>query len=214
MTKLPEPFSSPLERFSKAVAILERLIQEKKVRVKSSPGANIAFRVEPQLLTARAEALGLRPDEAPRLVHEVAAMVALLLQERQTEKFFESMIERLMSDEEEGEGAPAPKEREEAKSILSEKARLASKLVSDRIRQKFHAFRASKHDVVSNIRWEVVERKYDKDEKDKARGVAVILKVELTRRPEHEYWMPFFFEDPSRRSFVVECDDNDLDEVL
>ena len=98
-------------------------------------------------------------------------MVSLILHQPQAEQVFENMIERVVKDE--GKDV-SRSEKEEAKAILTEKARLTSKLVSDRIRRKFHAFRASKHDIIANVKWEVVERKYDKDEGEKARGAVVI----------------------------------------
>jgi hypothetical protein len=65
------------------------------------------------------------------------------------------------------------------------------------------------------LQWEIIERRYDKEEEDKASGVIAIIKFTVTSRPQYEFFQPFLsFDEQQRRSFILEMDEDDIEELI
>jgi hypothetical protein len=208
MANLPEPFETSSEDFSAIVAFLEELISERKVRIKASPGSNISFRIDSALLNESAQKRGIETSLARKVLSEASTLATLILK-GQSSGVFETLLNRLPAKERE--------HREEIRDALTAKLRaVETKLVGPRVKQKYTSSRASKHDVLVNVRWEVVERRYDKDEGEGARDLSAVVKVDLAARPEFDFFLfPFAFpDDLQRKSFIVDLDEDDLDELV
>jgi hypothetical protein len=212
MAKLPSPFSSDLHDFTAVITMVRELLDAGKVRLKASPAANISYRITAMDLNTVAEKHGVRPSLARSILNEISAIASLILQ-RRVERAIRDMTEQpafetgaRLSDE----------EKNQVISALREKFSLVeSQLVTERVRQKFHSTRASKHESLLRIRWEVIDRKYDQDEGEKAAGPIALVKFELGSRPEVEIFpLGFGLDASQRRSFVLEFDEDDLDDLI
>jgi ribosomal protein S17E len=94
MPKLPEPFSSDFQQFSKVVGILADLTAEGRVRLKSSPGSNITFNVDPALLNERTQREQINRQIVLRILDEVSAITSLKLRGR-INTYYDRLLEQM-----------------------------------------------------------------------------------------------------------------------
>jgi len=119
MPKLPEPFDSSPEQFSAMVGIVAELTAERKARLKTSPGSNISFKIEPSLLRERSQQKGIDQSSALKILNEISAMTNLVLRER-----IDSFVEHAIESAEEEQSKLSPQEKEQIKGILADKAEI------------------------------------------------------------------------------------------
>ena len=146
------------------------------------------------------------------ILNEISAIASTILQ-RRVERTIREMTEHPTFL---GRAHLSDEEKKEVISALREKFGLVeNQLVTDRVRQKFHATRASKHESLLRIRWEVIDRKYDQDEGEKAAGPVALVRFEVGSRPEIEIFSLGLGLDASqRRNFVIEFDEDDLEDLI
>jgi hypothetical protein len=212
MVRLPAPFDSDPEDFSAVVSMTRELMDTGKVRLRASPAANISFHVTAADVNAVAEKYGIRPPEARAILREISAIASLIVRGR-FDNYINDLIDRPSST---SVHRLTDEEKAEAKSVLHDKFRFVeTELVTSRVRQKFHATRASKHEALLGVRWEVIERKYDRDEGEKGAGLLALLRFDVATRSEREIFPMFFsIDDSTRRSFLIECDEDDLENII
>jgi hypothetical protein len=213
MAQLPPPFSSDPRDFAGVVALVQELLEAGKVRLKASPAANISYRIAAADLNAAAEKHGVRPPLARSILNEISGIASLILRRRIERTIRDLVIEPPPL---ETRTHLSPEEKAQIESALRGKFNLVeTQLVTDRVRQKFYATRASKHEMLVATRWEVTERIYDKDEGGKAGGRLALIRFEVASRPEVEIF-PLVpgFDAAQRRNLVIECDEDDLDDLI
>jgi hypothetical protein len=222
MAQLPSPFSSDPKDFAAVVAMTTELLQEGKIRLRVSPPSNISYNVKSIDLEGAVVKHGIALSTARSILNEISLIASSTLRGA-VEKFIDLLVERSSPES----GPPFSKEEKiDFKSLIINKFELVeTNLVTERVRRKFHAAKASKHDTLIGIRWEVVERKYDQHEGEKAGGPAALIRFEITSRPkvpahaELEIFstelLSLFGIDPSyRRNFLIEVDEDDLNDLI
>jgi hypothetical protein len=188
------------------------LMNAGKVRLRASPAANISFHVTATDVDAVAEKYGIRPPVARAILREISAIASLIVRGR-----FDNYINDLVDRPPPTSAYPlSNEEKTEAKSALHDKFRyVETELVTSRVRQKFHATRACKHEALVGIRWEVIERKYDRDEGERGAALLALLRFDVANRSEREIFPMFFsIDDSPRRSFLIECDEDDIEDLI
>jgi len=214
MPQLPDPFSTSLEEFSVIAELLSQLIAEGKVRLKSSPSSSISFVVKPSILDEIIQNRKLNRDIMSRVTHEISVITSLSLRNR-TDSYFDSIIDELNTQRDE---ELSQNEKDEIKAILIMKENIVKKsIINEKVIRKYFLTRSAKHDFLSDLTWEIVQRRHDKNEGDKARGAVSIVKFDITAKPQFEFLpLPFLLglEDAQKRSFVVELDRDDVEQLI
>jgi len=211
MPRLPDPFSTDLEQFSLLVDILHQLDSEGRIRLKSSPGSNITF-IVPSLVLEERINNKIEKNVASKIINEVSTITTLRLKE-QINSYFDSLINEI---DRIGQINIKDEEKKEIKDILNRKLYIVeSQLITDRVRQKFSQSRANKHDFLVDLRWEIVNRQYDKDLGDKARGMISLIKFDIASRSQFDFF-PFLagLEESQKKNFIIELDKDDIDELI
>jgi hypothetical protein len=198
------------------------LLQAGRVRLRVSPPASISYNVKGIDLEAAIVKHGIELSVARSILNEISEIASLVLC-GEPQKFIDLIVERPSP---ESTSRLSEDEKSEVKSALLKKFQLVeTQLVTERVRQKFHAAKASKHEALIGIRWEITERKYDQYEGERAGGPTALLRFEITSRPKvpshpelemiSSVLLGIFGIDASyRRRFLIDCDEDDLNDLI
>lgn len=213
MAKLPKGFETSPEDFSKGVDVIASLLSEGKARVRGLASGSISFSVPSSVLGDVSKAHGVEQELLSAVLREASAFATASMGDR-TDNFVRLLVDRRRDQE----GIPDT-DKEQALAALHTKAQLVERqLVTEKVRRKHHAARASKHGRLVDIDWEILERKYDKDEAEKARGPVALIKFKIGRRSDFEaatlMTLIFGGPEPTDRELLVEFDDDDLLDLI
>ena len=187
-----------------------------------SAPANISYYIKRADLETAAVKHEIKPSVARSILNEITLIANFLLR-GEREKSIEQLIERPSQD---ASSHFSNEEKSELKLLLTNKFDLVeTNLITERVRQKYVAAKASKHDTFMSLQWEITERKYEQNEGEKAGGPKALMKFEVTSRPkitsqpEFEMisatFLSVFGVDASyRRNFLIEFDEDDLDDLI
>jgi hypothetical protein len=222
MVKLPSPFDSDPQQFIAVVAMLSELLEAGKVRLRVTPLGGISYNIKGIDLEAAVAKHEIELAVARTIINEISVIASSVLRAG-LERSVNQIVERPSVD---SRARLSEDEKSEVKSVLVQKFQIVeNRLVTERAKQKFHAAKASKHETLTGIRWQIIERKYDQSEGEKAGGSAALMRFEITSRPKiadqpefdiiSSVMLGMFGVDPPyNRNFLIECDEDDLDDLI